>query len=57
MSGVKDFMISSGAADQTQKEIEFYTQKALEILDGLSVEHTNKNILRDFAISLMNREI
>jgi len=54
---VKDFMISSGAADQTQKEIEFYTQKALEILDGLSVEHTNKNILRDFAISLMNREI
>lgn len=54
---VKDFMSSSGAADQTQKEIEFYTQKALEILDGLSVEHTNKNILRDFAISLMNREI
>src|SRR5690606_10326237 len=30
---VKDLMISSGAAAQTQKEIECYTQKALQILE------------------------
>lgn len=57
IKGVKEYMVSSGAADQTQKEIEYYTQKALEILEKLDVEETKKTILRDFAISLMNREI
>lgn len=57
IKGVKEYMVSSGAADQTQKEIEYYTQKALEILEKLDVEQTRKTILRDFAISLMNREI
>lgn len=54
---VKDLMISSGAAAQTQKEIECYTQKALQILEQLSIESSKKAILKDFAISLMNREI
>lgn len=54
---VKDLMVSSGAADQTQKEIENYTQKALQILDKMSIESTKKGLLKDFAISLMNREI
>src|SRR5690554_540895 len=57
IKGVKEYMVSSGAADQTQKEIEYYTQKALEILEKLDVEETKKTILREFAISLMKREI
>lgn len=57
IQAVKDFMISSGAADQTQKEIENYTQKALQILESLDLEASKKEVLRDFAISLMNREI
>lgn len=57
IEAVKDLMISSGAAAQTQKEIENYTQKALQILDDLDLEASKKAILKDFAISLMNREI
>lgn len=57
IEAVKDLMISSGAAAQTQKEIENYTQKALQILDDLALEASKKTILKDFAISLMNREI
>lgn len=57
IQAVKDLMISSGAATQTQKEIEKYTQKALDILNGLGIEDSKKVRLKEFALSLMNREI
>src|SRR5690606_35952743 len=57
IQAVKDLMISSGAAAQTQKEIENYTQKALDILNGLGIEASKKVRLKEFALSLMNREI
>ena len=57
IESVKDLMVSSGAAAQTQKEIEKYTQKALQILDELTIDTSKKTILKDFAVALMNREI
>lgn len=57
IQAVKDLMVSSGAAAQTQKEIEKYTQKALQLLDELAIDDSKKIILKDFAVALMNREI
>ncbi|WP_417363309.1 polyprenyl synthetase family protein [Galbibacter sp.] len=57
IQAVKELMVSSGAAQQTQKEIESYTHKALQILEGMTIEASKKAILKDFAIALMNREI
>ena len=54
---VKQFFLSSGSADATKEAIVFYTNKAFDILDDLSVEIDKKNILRAFGEQLMNRNV
>ncbi|WP_417443160.1 polyprenyl synthetase family protein [Joostella sp.] len=54
---VKELMVSSKAAEATLEAIEDYTDKALEILNKLSIDDTKKDALRDFANMLMGRVV
>lgn len=48
---------ASGAADFTKKEIVKYTELANEVLDQLAISSENKDALRAFGNSMMNRSI
>lgn len=54
---VKELFQTSGAADSARTEISRYTTIAFEVLDTLSIADSQKNILRDFGTSLMNRSV
>ena len=54
---VKQIFKESGAAEATQKEIKYYTQKAFLVLDKLAVSDENKNAFKVFGEDLMNREV
>ena len=54
---VKQFFISSGSAEATQKEIENYTIKAFTVLEHLEISEAKKNQLKDFGNSLMTRKV
>lgn len=52
---VKELMISSGASQKTLEAIESYTREAISMLDELEIDREKKQILYDFAESLMKR--
>lgn len=54
---VKDIYIQSGAADQTQKEIEKYTEAAFELLQHLNLTKDKIAILKQFGEELMKRAV
>ncbi|MDB9720570.1 polyprenyl synthetase family protein [Winogradskyella sp.] len=54
---VKQFFISSGSAEATQREIENYTLKAFLILENLNISASKKMQLEDFGNSLMTRNV
>ena len=54
---VKQFFISSGSAEATQREIENYTLKAFLILENLNISASKKMQLKDFGNSLMTRNV
>ncbi|MEN8886205.1 MAG: polyprenyl synthetase family protein [Winogradskyella sp.] len=54
---VKQFFISSGSAEATQKEIENYTIKAFTVLEHLEISEAKKAQLKDFGNSLMTRKV
>jgi geranylgeranyl diphosphate synthase type II len=54
---VKTIFEESGAVEATQSAIEAYTQKAFEVLDGLQLPDSKKNLLRVFGENLMRRTV
>ena len=54
---VKEIFVESGGANSTKEAIEQYTQKAFEILEKLEVGENEKEILRQFGLQLMGREV
>ena len=54
---VKQIFQETGAALQTKKIIEEYTQKAFQVLDDLNITPEKKILLRQFGTSLMSREV
>ena len=52
---VKVFFEESGGAAATLEAIKSYTDKALTIIDQLSISEDYKKELRDFSIDLMDR--
>ncbi len=54
---VKSLFESTGAKERTRKEIVKYTEEAFDVLDTLSIDESNREILRDFGKSLMNRTV
>jgi geranylgeranyl diphosphate synthase type II len=54
---VKQMYIDSGAAKETKNSIEYYTNKAFKMLDSIDVESDKKQILKDFGVDLMNRNV
>ncbi|WP_204344800.1 polyprenyl synthetase family protein [Psychroserpens algicola] len=54
---VKQLFVSSGSAQATKAEIEHYTNKAFSVLESIKVSEDNKEALRAFGNSLMNRNV
>ena len=52
---VKEIFTSCGAERATLKEVKKYTDKALNVLENLSVDNDKKTVLREFGEQLMNR--
>jgi geranylgeranyl diphosphate synthase type II len=53
----KQIFETSGASIATKKEIEFYTNLAFQILNQLDISEDKKEILKQFGIQLMRREV
>lgn len=53
----KDMFRESGGAKATQQAIERYTNIAFSELDKIAINASNKNMLKDFGLSLMNRNV
>lgn len=54
---VKSYFTESGAAELTQKEIQHYTRRAFEVLDGMDMDESVKQPFHDFGEALMTRSI
>jgi geranylgeranyl diphosphate synthase type II len=52
---VKIFFEESGGASATIEAIKSYTDKALALIDQLSINEGGKKMLKDFSLELMNR--
>ena len=53
----KEIFLKSGASELTKKAIKDYTEKALSLLNSLSVSNDKKQLLKDFGESLMYRTV
>jgi geranylgeranyl diphosphate synthase type II len=54
---VKTLFLTTGSAEETQKEIKNYTAKAYSVLDTLNISEAKKELLKTFGDQLMNRTI
>lgn len=57
ITAIKEILIESGAAEHAKMEIEAYTQKAFDVLDGLEVSNDKKELLKTFGEDLMRRVV
>ena len=57
IASAKDIFVTSGAAKASQREIEYYTNKAFSVLNNISVTEDKKVLLRQFGESLMTRSV
>ncbi|MDT0691674.1 polyprenyl synthetase family protein [Salegentibacter sp. F188] len=57
IEAVKTIFQSSGAAELTRQEIQKYTEKAFEVLEGIKIPEEKKEPLRKFGESLMERQV
>ncbi len=53
----KQIFTVSGAAEATQQAIKSYTDKALAVLENMTIDTEKKTILRQFGEQLMNRNV
>ncbi len=54
---VKEIFISTESAKETKLEIQKYTEKAFEVLDGLKISEDKKELLKNLGQGLMMREV
>ncbi|WP_394747752.1 polyprenyl synthetase family protein [Spongiimicrobium salis] len=54
---VKEIFMETGGAESTKQAIEEYTKKAFTFLEQLEVSENNKEVLRQFGLQLMGREV
>lgn len=54
---VKQLFVESGASSAIEDQIMFYTQQALNVLGKIKVEESKKQLLSDFAHTLMSRTV
>jgi len=54
---VKQIFDESGASKATRDVIESYTQKAFNVLDTISISSDKKELLKQFGVALMNRNV
>jgi geranylgeranyl diphosphate synthase type II len=57
IESVKEIFNATGAASATQEAIQYYTLKALKILDGMNITADKRAILKAFAEKLMSRNV
>ena len=57
IEAVKQIFRSTGAVNETQKEIKKFTDKAFSVLDDLSIDSDKKLMLKRFGEQLMNRKV
>jgi len=57
IESVKEIFNATGAASATQEAIQYYTLKALKILDGMNITVDKRAILKVFAEKLMSRNV
>ncbi len=57
IEAVTSIFESSGSAAAARQEIEMYTQKAFSVLDTVKISEANKEALRSFGNSLMDRTV
>ena len=53
----KQYFETSGSAEATKKAIEYYTNRAFNILQSLNISEDKKQLLKAFGESLMNRTV
>ena len=54
---VKQIFIQTGAKAETKAAVEFYTEKAFSVLKLLNIKEDKKQILKQFGLSLMTRNV
>ena len=57
IESVKEIFNDTGATTATKEAIEYYTLKALKILDGMNISEDKRAILKAFAEKLMSRNV
>ncbi|MGF1559921.1 MAG: polyprenyl synthetase family protein [Flavobacteriaceae bacterium] len=57
IKSVKNVFVDSGATKELQLEIEYYTERAFEVLNSLALSDTKKGLLRKFGEGLMKRKV
>ncbi|KAF2079611.1 polyprenyl synthetase family protein [Flavobacterium sharifuzzamanii] len=57
IKAITELFLKSGVPKATQESIKKYTFKASKILDKINIEENNKKLLRDFAESLIGRQV
>ena len=57
VNSIKQIFVSSGAAEDTKRAIEAYTQKAFETLNSLEISTDKKAMLENFGENLMRRKV
>lgn len=57
VEAVKQIFENSGAAELTLTEIKKYTKSAFNILEHIEIDDVHKNILKEFGMNLMNRNM
>lgn len=57
IESVKEIFNATGATTATKEAIEYYTLKALKILDGMNISEDKRAILKAFAEKLMSRNV
>jgi geranylgeranyl diphosphate synthase type II len=53
----KEIFESSGSAEATKTAIKAYTNKAFTVLESLNISEEKKDLLKNFGLSLMNRNV
>ncbi len=54
---VKQLFENSGSADATKQEIKVYTNKAFAILEAMHITEDKKQVLHQFGVTLITREV
>ncbi len=57
IESIKNVFVQSGATKELQLEIEYYTERAFEVLNSLALSDTKKGLLRKFGEGLMKRKV